>query len=116
MDAHLQGLLERLLLEVQALRGGMDKPLPTVLTKKRAAEELSVSLSKLKAMIRSGEILVCEVGSTTGVPSSEIRRIAAARSSVKAPRPSGARARSSRRATSPTEEAAQVRAALRKQR
>lgn len=115
MDA-LQGLLERLLMEVQALRADPGR-LPTVLTKKRAAAELSISLSKLKGLIRAGEILVCEVGGTTGVPASEVRRIAATLRESKAPRPRTARrTRPAGRALNPAEEARRVRDALRKRR
>lgn len=49
--------------------------LPRVLTMKRAAYELSVSRSKLKTMVRRGQIRTCEVGSRPGIPLSEILRI-----------------------------------------
>ncbi|NTX07008.1 hypothetical protein [Myxococcus sp. CA040A] len=107
----VQVLFERLLSEVKALREDRERPLPTVLSKRRAAEELSVSLSKLKGMIRQGAILVCEVGGTTGVPASEIRRIASAVLGTKAPRVR--RPRRSSRTGSPKEEAALVRSVLR---
>jgi hypothetical protein len=50
--------------------------LPSVLTKKRAAKELSVSVSKLKRMIRDGRIFTVEIGRTQMVPAREIERLA----------------------------------------
>jgi len=114
MERTLERILEELLVELRAVKNSA--ALPTVLTKRRAALELSVSLSKLKGLIRAGEIMVCEVGSTTMVPASEIRRLAqsarAQASNSSSSRP--AHTRASRKPTSPAEEARQVRDALRK--
>lgn len=68
-------MLEVLLAEIRSIRS--EQRLPTVLSKKLAARELSISVSKLKALIRAGDILTCKIGRTTGVPSSEIVRLAA---------------------------------------
>jgi len=108
----VQVLFERLMGEMKALREDRERSLPTVLSKRRAAEELSISLSKLKGMIRQGAILVCEVGGTTGIPASEIRRIASAVLDTKAPRMR--RPRRALRTGSPKDEAAEVRSALRR--
>lgn len=114
-DADLLAEVRRILREVQELRGVVEKRLPTVLTKQRAAQELSISLSKLKGLIRSGELMVCEVGRTSMVPASEVQRLAAsARREAAAARP--ARPRKPKHSTSPAEEAAKARRALKKKR
>lgn len=115
-DKALQEVVEQLLAEVRSMKGQLDKKLPTVLSKKHAAQELDISLSKLKGLIRKGEIRVCEVGGTTGVPASEIRRIA--ESATRAGQPVRRSASSRRvRGPKPTDgmtEAEKIRAALRK--
>lgn len=90
--ANLESKLEELFAQVKALNDRWEKPLPSVLTKRMAAKELSISVSKLKGMIARGLIMECEVGDSMGIPSSEIRRIAeSARSSAPKPRTSGGR-------------------------
>lgn len=55
----------------------LDRPLPHVLNRKEAARELSISLSRLKAMIRDGEISqTLPLGKVRGIPRSEILRLA----------------------------------------
>lgn len=52
--------------------------LPTVLTYKDAAHELSVSLSTLKSMVASGVVARCDRGiGGVGIPKAEILRLAA---------------------------------------
>lgn len=73
--------VELVLEEIRSLRAevaavGLGRGLPQVLTMKRAAEELSVSESTLKGMIRASEVLTVQVGKRRMVPSSEIHRIA----------------------------------------
>ncbi len=105
-----------LLEEIRTLRDLQG--LPTILTKKRAARELGVSLSKLKGLMRRGELAVCEVGRTTMIPASEVTRIADAKRFLT--EPTGARSSSTRTRRGaprgePTE-AQKIRAALKKPR
>jgi hypothetical protein len=116
-ESRLELLLEELLVELREIR--QTRRLPAVLSKKRAAQELSISLSKLKGLIRSGDIMVCEVGDTTMVPSSEIRRITEAAQAPASPSRSPRPSRTARKVTkpaSPAEEARKVRVALKRQR
>lgn len=109
--------IDRLLALVGDLQRKVEErpaPLPTVLTKRRAATELSVSPSKLKAMIRKGQIMTCEVGDSTGIPSSEVLRIASAQGRPKPERPART-PRPPRVPKGPTE-AEKIRAALGKRR
>ena len=73
IEMELQGIRA----ELARLRETVAKPLPTVLRQQRAAKELDVSLSKLKQLIRSHQILTVVVGKTKMVPLSEIRRLSA---------------------------------------
>lgn len=50
--------------------------LPRVLTKERAAKELSISLSKLKRLLRDGVLMSVAVGRRRMVPAVEIERLA----------------------------------------
>jgi hypothetical protein len=77
VEKSLEQVIRELYVEVQSLRAQVASPLPVVLTRKRAAEELSISESKLKGMIRNGDIRACSVGGKPGIPSAEVRRIAA---------------------------------------
>lgn len=109
-EPQLEALLKELLVELRASGLGHGG-LPSVLSKRRAARELDISLSKLKALIRDGALMVCEVGSATMVPASEVRRIAdSARRVAVAP---GRPVRKVKRSGA-TEEARAVRAALKK--
>jgi len=54
--------------------GGTD--LPMVLTRERAAKELSVSVSTLKKLIREGKVFTVEIGRRRMVPSAEVLRLA----------------------------------------
>lgn len=65
--------------------------LPVVVTYKRAAFELSVGLTKLRAMIKAGHIQTCELMDRRGIPSSEIYRIAGAKTAVRPPPRGGGR-------------------------
>jgi len=67
----------QVLAEVRALRLMIEgRGLPQVLTMKRAAVELSVSLSQLGVLIRSGSLLTVTIGKRRMVPASEVRRLA----------------------------------------
>lgn len=50
--------------------------LPTLLTLKAAARELSVSETTLKGLVRNGDLQVVRIGARRMVPASEIRRLA----------------------------------------
>lgn len=106
-------LLEQLLREVRELRAHMNEgpSLPAVLTRKRAARELSISARKLRDMEKSGDVLTCEIGDSTMIPRSEIERLATpTRVPKKSRTPSAAPARGGAAAT---REAAALRKALR---
>lgn len=112
MAKSMEQVLEALLAEVREAKNWT--ALPTVLSKKRAARELGISLSKLKTLIRTGDLATCIVGRTAMVPASEVQRIAAVRKKPVAPARSG-RARSKKASTRPTpSEAEKIRAALKR--
>jgi hypothetical protein len=119
-EQSLEETIRSLMREVQLLRADLQRQAqrPVILSKKRAATELSISLSKLKTLIRTGEISVCEVGRTTMVPASEVARLAEARKSRTAPVPSRSRPATARKASpaAARSEADKIRAALRKPR
>jgi hypothetical protein len=68
--------LVEILEQMRVLLARTHKELPLTLTPKGAARELSVSLTVLKGMIRSGEIQTVPVKGRRMVPSSELIRIA----------------------------------------
>lgn len=72
----LEQKLDAIFASLESLKAKEDRPLPSVLTFKRAAFELSIGLTKLKSLVRAGKIATCEVGDRKGIPSSEILRIA----------------------------------------
>lgn len=111
-DVNMETVLRDLLAEVREARTWA--ALPTVLTKRRAARELSISLSKLKALIRDGELSVCEVGRSTMVPASEVLRIADSARREEATATQRPRQSRKARGTSPVEEARKVRQSLKK--
>lgn len=88
---------------------------PDAVTKKIAAQRLSISLSKLKGMIRSGEISTCQIGGTTMIPMREIRRLAEPSSAPPAQRRNGGRRRKDAK-PNPRAESASARARLRAKR
>lgn len=49
---------------------------PLVLTKRRAAQELSVGLTKLEQLIKGGLIIPVKIGAAKMIPMSEILRLA----------------------------------------
>ena len=71
-------VVEQVLAEVRALRLAVEgqRSLPSVLTMKRAAEELSISMTQLRALVKSSVVLTVTVGVRRMVPASEIRRLA----------------------------------------
>lgn len=81
--------------------------LPKVLTKRRAAKELSISLSKLNRLIRDGRLLTVEIGRRRMIPSTEVEKLA---------RPASSSSRKVRlhAISSPEEEAKAMRAAIRR--
>lgn len=106
-------LLEELLAEVRGLRERLDATaLPTVLKPERAAQELSISESKLRQLIREGKLFTCLVGKAKMIPRSEIERLSAPARSAPKPRTSGGRPPQDR--SSPKAEAAKLRAALKR--
>lgn len=114
MPDRLLVLVHQLVAEVRALRDSLGGELPTVLSKRRAARELDISLSKLKGLIRRGELMTCEVGRTTMVPASEVRRIAESARRQPAAQVPPAPARKRRKATTPAQEARTIRAAVKR--
>ncbi len=73
----VEGLVSRLVAVLTALAEKMSgqKGLPSILTPQRVALELSCSVSKVRAMIREGELATVRVGGRLGVPSREIERL-----------------------------------------
>jgi hypothetical protein len=117
--SHLDELLKELRDEVRELRKKMSMPLPRVLTQSMAAEQLSISVSKLKGMIRAGGIATCTVGDRKMIPLTEIERIArpskdGATEAPPPPRTSGGRKKAS--TYDAAAEAAAIRASLRQRR
>jgi len=105
-------MLAELLREVRSLLdAGVRRDLPSALTIARAAEELSVSVRKLRRMVSEGEIFACEVGRTRMIPRSEIERLTTPQ---EAPRRAPRRVAARRGASSPRAEAERLRAALRR--
>jgi hypothetical protein len=69
--------LQRVNMALEKITERLGRPeLPQVLTKQRAAAELSISVSLLKRMIRNGTLLTVKIGSRQLVPSSEVVRLA----------------------------------------
>lgn len=71
--------IERLLAELRALIAqsrATPEQVPLVLDFPAAAKRLGVGLTKLKEIVRSGELLTTEIGSRQMVPVSELERIA----------------------------------------
>ncbi len=62
--------------EISRLRGEVQAPLPTVLSKNRAARELSISRKTLDRMIKRGVLGQVPLLDGFGIPASEIRRLA----------------------------------------
>ncbi len=89
-------------------RGGEMSP-PRVLTLKEAARQLSVSLSTLKGLLRTGFVRSTTVGERRMIPRSEIERLAVPDEPVKKGR--GGPRRGQR--TLPTSPGAAIRAAVR---
>lgn len=78
--------LDELLNEIRGLK--REAGLPTVLTKRRAAKELSIGLTKLEQLIAGGQIATCDVGDRKMVPASEIARLATPKALSPKSRPS----------------------------
>lgn len=118
MQQDVQTLMQELLRRLERIEEIAAMPrLPTMLTKKMAAHELSIGLSTLKGLIRRGDLLVTQVGGRTMVPVSQVRKFlsipAAARGAGPLPRePLG----SSNRRKAARSEAERIRAALKSQR
>lgn len=115
-ERDVEKLLEELRDELRQLREKVESPLPRMLTYERAAQELSVSVTKVKQLVRAGALATCEVGKRKHVPRIEIERIERSASFAATPRsaPRPARARAERRPYNAKEEAAKARAALKK--
>lgn len=111
MSEDVETLVERLLAEVR--RVAEAGRLPTTLSRARAARELDVSLSKLKGMIRSGQILTCEIGGRQHIPKDEILRLATPTQPKSRPGPKGGGPRKPPRASGGSE-AEKIRALTRR--
>lgn len=108
-------LLAQLRDEVRQLREKVEAPLPRMLTYERAAHELSVSMSKLKQLVRAGALATCEVGKRKYIPLIEIERIErSATFSGKSARPP--RSPAGKKPYNAAEEAAKARALTRQRR
>lgn len=75
--------LERLLGQIFAKLSRLEErisldALPTVLTRQRAAEELSISVTTLQRLIRRGDVLTVMVLDRAMVPKSEVQKYATA--------------------------------------
>jgi excisionase family DNA binding protein len=88
--------------------------LPQLLTYQRAAHELSVSLTKVRRLIKAGVLPTIKLGGRKYIPSREIERIArsASTQNVSRLRTSGGRPKAKR--YDAKEEAAKLRAKLKK--
>lgn len=72
--------LERIVQQLRQEFLGLRLQLPAVLSKKRAAEELSISVTKLMELVRCGAVLTVKIGKTKMIPASEVRRLATPKS------------------------------------
>lgn len=102
-------LVSRILQELSRL---VEHPLPTVLTKKAAMKELSISKSKMAGLIKAGALQTCTVGRVEMIPRSEVLRL----SRPRAPNSGASRSAKRGKAAPPDgrTEAQKIRAALRK--
>jgi excisionase family DNA binding protein len=108
--------LRRLIAEVARLADKMERPLPTLLTKQRAAAELGVKRGKLNQLISDGKLLAVQLDE--GRKSLRIPRTEFLRFVQQLVPPKGSSSRPRRRrapstGASPKEMAAALRAALR---
>ena len=83
--AKFEALLEDIRNRIERLEERL-QPRPTVMTYPAAAKLLGVSATKVKRMVRSGELRTALVGKTKMVPLSEIERL----STPTTPAPRGA--------------------------
>lgn len=89
--------------------------LPVLLGYPSAAAQLSISVSKLKGLVRSGELRTSTVGRRKMIPLSEVLRVAAPEEPFHKPNSRGRPGKGPRGGApllSPKEEAAKLRAAL----
>lgn len=84
--------------------------LPKLLTMREAARQLSCSRTKLKQLVREGKVATTVLGRRRMIPLSEVERNSKPQAS--APRPD----RQPKQALSPAEEAAALKAAIRRSR
>lgn len=106
----IEDKLDELCSTLDRLVQQLDAPMPKVLTRERAAHELSVSLTTLKQMIRDGQLVTVSIGKRQMVPASEVMRLAKpapAKKASSAHRPRAA-------ASTALDEASAVRALLKK--
>jgi excisionase family DNA binding protein len=100
--------------ELKKLQAKSSGPLPQVLTYKQAAEQLSVGMTKLKAMVKRLEIRPCDVGKRKMIPLTEVQRMSQP-APVKESSPRARKRRSPDR-YDPKAEAAKIRAGLKSKR
>ncbi len=108
-------------LEITRLLDRVDRPLPLVLTKKRAAKELSIGITKLKGLISAGLITTIMMDRVSMISTREVRRVATdGTHPAKAPRgkapPRPRKASKTSTAAEEVERARELLAARRKQR
>ena len=108
MSQSLEGKLHEALEELRLAMGAMQRALPRVLTLSRAAAELSISKRKLQDLLAKGFIQSVVIDGRRMVPSSEIDRLA---TPVKK---RVARRQEPQRTGRPADEAAAVRAAMKR--
>lgn len=113
MEKELEGLISQLREVIVGLKHST--ALPTVLSLRLAAHELSCSTSKIKLMVRKGQLVRCPVGDGWGVPREEILRIANTRETKRAPKVRAGTTKQ-RTAQDARSDAAAFRASLRKRR
>lgn len=61
--------------ELKRLAEKVESPMPPILPYRLAAQKMSIGSTKLKSMVRTGEISNCLVGQRKMIPSSEIYRL-----------------------------------------
>lgn len=76
MASEVRKALNELKAQVAELKALVQPELPQILTKKRAARELSISMTTLNRLIAAGLVWSVQLGERQMVPASEVRRLA----------------------------------------
>lgn len=104
---------EALLAELRLIRGLLEKGATQtrhLYPLKEAAFQLGIGLTKMREMVRTGEVLTRSIGDKPMVPRSELERL----STVGAPTPPARRGKPSPKPSTGTQDKAALRALLRK--